>query len=624
MEPAVSTPAVSASKLRVDAELVRQGFADLPAGLAATVIASLGLAWVTSGSLGTPLAWSWLAYMVAIVLARGATLVFYRRRAHGAGRHQHWNRFFIGGSALSGVGWGYAAWTFYPQLDANALPLLILVIAGITAGATRSLGPNLPACWSFQTLCLLPLILRLLQSDVTIHTIMGALAMLYGLFLLAMAHSYHRSLSNSLRLGFEFVDLAAELHEEKRQVEALNRDLTAEIASRRSVEAELRTAKERAESANLAKSEFLATMSYEIRTPMNGILGMLDLLKTPALTAAQREQLETAAGSADSLLRLLNDILDFARIESGRLDFETVAFRPAAVAEDTLAGLRPRATGKSLDLRFSADAAARTRVMGDAMRFRQILLNLVGNALKAAEHGAIGLELAASESPGGPLHLAVRVREHDTGLDPAARARIARLFCEPDATPERGQRGTGLGLALCRRLIEGMGGRVAAQDETGAGTIFAFSLRLPLSKERNTAIPFATDTVLPQHLDARILVVEDDDVNQRVMTLMLQRLGLQCHIVPDGPSALNAIKAAEWDLVFMDGQLPGIDGLETTRRARLLLGDRELPIVALTANARASNRAACLAAGMDDFLPKPIRIEALQTCLTRWLHHGGS
>jgi signal transduction histidine kinase len=605
--------------MRAEAELVRQGYNDLPAGMATTFLASSGLAWVVAESRYYPEAWLWLSFMGLLVIWRSITIFLYRRADAGPGRHKIWEKQFIAGAVVTGLGWGYAAWVFYPLMGDLELSLLILVIAGITAGATRSLGPILPACWTFQVFSLVPLIIRSLQADAVAQTIMGVLSIFYASFLIAMARSYHRSLSSSLRLGYESAALADELKEKQRQADALNRGLSAEVAHRRQVEAELRSAKDRAESANQAKSEFLATMSHEIRTPMNGILGMLDLLNTATLTPGQREQVETAANSADSLLRILNDILDFSKIESGRLDFETIPFRPAVVGEDIAALMRPRAATKSLELKFLANEGARTRVLGDPMRFRQVLLNLVGNALKFSEHGDVELEMTGHEAD-GRVGLTVRVRDHGIGMTEATRARLFEPFKQADSSMSRRYGGSGLGLAISQRLVQGMGGQIAAQSTLGQGSLFEFTLSLPLAKERNTALPFAVSKTLPKHFDARILVVEDDVINQRVIALMLQRLGLQCQVVADGPAALNALQAGKWDLVLMDCQLPGIDGLETTRRARLMLGDRELPIIALTANARAEDRAACLTAGMDDFMSKPIRSDVLQACLARWLH----
>jgi signal transduction histidine kinase len=606
--------------MRAEAELVRQGYSDLPAGMGTTFFCSVGLAWVVAEGHAEPRAWFWLAVMNALVLARTTTIFLYRRRDRGPGEHEAWLRLFTIGAILTGIGWGYAAWVFYPILGDLELSLLILVIAGITAGATRSLGPVLPACLGFQLVSLGPLIVRALQAEAIAQTVMGVLAIFYLVFLILMARSYHQTLGHSLRLGFESAALADRLAEQQAQTAALNRELSAEVAQRRAAETELRAAIARAETASQAKSEFLATMSHEIRTPMNGILGMLDLLNTAALSPAQREQVETAATSADALLRILNDILDFAKADRGRLDLESIPFRPARIADDIIALLTPRAAAKTVELRINANAAANTRVLGDPTRFRQVLTNLIGNAVKFSDHGSVEVDLSGTETSDDRLQLAVRVRDQGIGMDEPTRAQLFEPFQPGDSALNRRHGGAGLGLALSQKLVQAMGGSIEVRSEPGQGSDFAFSLSLPLAKERDTALPYALTTNLPRHFDARILLVEDDKINQRVVTLMLQRLGLQCHVVPEGQAALDAIEAGPWDLVFMDLQLPGIDGLETTRRARLMPNGRELPIVALTANARAEDRAACTAAGMDDFIAKPVRSDVLQTCLVRWLH----
>ena len=228
-----SSPTASdtTSAMRAEAELLRQGYNDLPAGMGTTFLASSGLAWVVAESRYYPEAWLWLAIMGLLVAWRSVTIFLYRRDVRNPGRHKIWEKHFIAGAVLTGFGWGYASWVFYPLMGDLELSLLILVIAGITAGATRSLGPILPACWTFQILSLAPLIVRALQAGAVAQTIMGVLAIFYAAFLIAMARSYHRSLYNSLRLGYESASLAEELKEQQRQADALNRGLSAEVAT---------------------------------------------------------------------------------------------------------------------------------------------------------------------------------------------------------------------------------------------------------------------------------------------------------------------------------------------------------------------------------------------------------
>jgi signal transduction histidine kinase len=605
-------PSPADSTRRAQAEIVRLGYSDLPAGLGATLVVSIGLAWIVARHPGAEHAWAWLTAVLSACAWRFGAVIWYRRVKRDPAQVEAGEKRFIAGAVLAGLGWGYAAWVFYPIMTGDhELPLLVLVLAGMTAGATRSLGPIPAACWSFQALTLVPLIARLMLGGTLVQTLMGVLAVLYLAFVVAMVRSYHRSLHNSLRLGFEYAGLVTELNDE--------------IGTRKKAEVELRDAIGRAEEASRAKSAFLATMSHEIRTPMNGVLGMLDLLKTAALTPAQREQVETAANSADSLLRILNDILDFSKIENGRLDFEHIPFRAARVAAETITLMQPTAAAKSLPLKFVADDAANTRVMGDPMRFRQVLLNLVNNAIKFSERGEITIQLRGRllESP-PRLELSVEVADHGIGISGEVQGRLFKPFMQADSSMSRRYGGSGLGLAISQKLVQRMDGAIAVESRLGEGSRFTFTALLPLCKDRNTAVPFPASTGSAQLLSGRVLVVEDDLVNQRVVGLMLQRLGLAYHIVADGHAALSIVESSEWDLVLMDLQLPGIDGMETTRRARLLLGDRSLPIVALTANARAEDRAACLMAGMDDFMAKPVRTEALRECLSRWLPTVGS
>lgn len=394
-------------------------------------------------------------------------------------------------------------------------------------------------------------------------------------------------------------------------IQAIMRD----VSERRAAEAAKEAAREAAVQMARAKSEFVANVSHEIRTPMHGILGMSGLLLKTPLDGRQREYAATLKSSAESLLTIINDILDFSKIEAGKLSIESVAFSPATLLEGVVALFQARALEKNLHLVLAHADPVPAALLGDPVRIRQILLNLVDNAIKFTHQGAV--ELAARFEPAdGVVECRFSVRDSGIGMSRDVQDRLFQAFSQADSSTTRRYGGTGLGLAVSSELATLMGGQLTVESAPGQGSRFTLSLRLPV-----TDLPLAD---LPAQaavqLRGRILMVEDHPVNQKVLSHQLGEMGLQYVVAASGAEALDRLSKEAFDLVLMDWQMPVMDGLEATERIRRLASDaRNIPIIALTANANAGFRDACLAAGANDYLSKPYTDAALAALLMQWL-----
>ncbi len=388
-------------------------------------------------------------------------------------------------------------------------------------------------------------------------------------------------------------------------------------------ERELIDSKEAAEAGDAAKSAFLATMSHEIRTPLNGVLGMVQAMARDELSPVQRERLEVIQKSGAALLAILNDLLDLSKIEAGRLELENGVFDIEEIAGGVAAASNTLASEKDIGFALEVDAAARGVYRGDATRVRQILYNLVSNALKFTPHGEV--RVAVRREAGA---LVIRVRDTGIGIAPDRMASLFDKFVQADASTTRLFGGTGLGLAICQELAGLMGGAITVESELGAGSTFTARLPLPRQKGRRRAAAAAQPVTAPSAtppIDVRILAAEDNPMNQLVLKTLLHQVGVEPVLVSDGREALEAWERGDWDVILMDVQMPVMDGPTAARRIReaeARTGRRRTPIVALTANAMSHQTDSYRAAGMDAVVAKPIETARLYAALEQVLAQG--
>jgi signal transduction histidine kinase/ActR/RegA family two-component response regulator len=481
-----------------------------------------------------------------------------------------------------------------------------LVMAGMVAGAVPILSAVPLAYRVYAAPVMLAIIATaLLDGYGQRDWMLAFVATLYLLALVRSARYFHDSLDNSIRLALRMQHMAEQLE----------------------------AARSGAEAASAAKSQFLATMSHEIRTPMNGILGMAQLLLMPGLQDSEKQEFaRTILNSGQTLLALLNDILDLSKVEAGKLELECAAFLPAQVVHETAALFAESARLKGLPIEANWLGPDGRRYRADPVRLRQMLTNLISNAVKFTTQGYIRIDGTEVEAAGDEVVLEFSVADTGIGISEDKRAALFQPFSQADSSTTRQFGGTGLGLSIVRRLAALMGGEVGVESELGKGSRFWFRIRAGVvqagDESRREQIGRQAGVVATTAAGAagRILLVEDNPINRKVVEALLSKRGLLVESVENGQQAVAILTGgAGIDLVLMDCQMPVMDGFEATRLIRQWereAGRQSMPIIALTAAAFEEDRQRCLAAGMDDFLAKPIVAGSLVAVLDKWLGHA--
>jgi len=565
---------------------------------------------------------TWLGFMIFISVTRSIMSVLLARQKENSIDSKLFHQWYLIAILMTGAGWGATGYLMFSD-DPIQQVIIGFIVAGMSAGGASIMSPILRLNVLYIALVASPLMISLFMQGGE-HSVIGFIILGYIVVMVAIGSRTSQRTLDSLELRFHNESLIKFMSKAKNESEDLNEELADEIEQRKRVEKELKTAKEAAEAASKTKSEFLANMSHEIRTPMNGILGTLQLLQGSTLTESQSEYVGIAYSSGEALLSLLNDILDFSKIEAGKLELEYIPFNLTSLVRELTVLLAQRASERKVVLLSDLDEAIPAVIKGDSVRIRQILANLLTNAIKFTENGNVTVKASVLEKTQKVVRLKIEVIDSGIGINEEAQRKLFNSFTQADGSTTRKYGGTGLGLAIVRQLVTLMRGRLGVDSEEGKGACFWVEISFEIPDEKIVPDQKSMESVkIAEALHGHVLLVEDNPVNQIIAKKMLEKIGLSCELVVNGEAAVTRFKQPhEFDLILMDCQMPVMDGYEATQAIRELEQAnllRRMPVIAMTANAMEGDKNKCLEAGMDDYVAKPVKQDTLKQVLSNWL-----